>query len=340
MNRHVTRRLLLMIPTLLGVTLLVFMLVALSPGGLDAAVREATSSGDAWQREREREYLAQRYGLDDPAIVRYARWLHRLSPVRIEADGVALAAPDLGYSFARSRPVAQVLGEALPATVALNVLSLIVVYVVSVPLGILAALRRGSWVDALTRSGTLALWSLPVVVLAVAMQNLFSGAGLGWLPASGMRSPDAEGLPIVSRWLDAGRHMVLPVACLSAGSLALLSRLTRASVLENLLADHVRTARAKGLSNSAVIARHVLRNSLLPQITYFAGVLPTLLSGSIVVERVFNLPGMGGLMLEAIDQRDHEVLMAVTLMISLVGVLSLLAADLAAAAVDPRVRPA
>lgn len=340
MIEHVTRRLLLTIPTLIGITLLVFMLVALSPGGLDAALREATSVGDAAQRSAERAYLARRYGLDDHPLVQYARWLHRLSPIRMEAGGtITLAAPDLGISFARSRPVAQVIAAALPTTILLNVLSLLLVYAVAIPMGIAAALRRGTWIDSFSRAVTIALWSAPVIVVAVGLQGFFGRSGLAWFPTSGSHSPESRDLPLLAYILDSMRHLALPVICLSTGALAVLSRHTRAAVLENLLADHVRAARAKGLEESSVIARHVLRNSLLTQITHLATVLPTLISGSLVVESVFNLPGMGTLMLEAIDQRDREVLMGIVLLIGIANVLALLAADVLAMLADPRVRP-
>jgi peptide/nickel transport system permease protein len=170
----------------------------------------------------------------------------------------------------------------------------------------------------------------------VLLQGLFARIGLAWLPPTGLQGPDARDLPLFEYVIDGVRHLVLPVVSLSYGSLALLSRQTRAAVLENLSADHVRTARAKGMPEGAVFLRHVVRNSLLPQITVLAAVLPTMLSGSIVVERVFNLPGMGTLLLESIDSRDREVLMACVLIVSVVNVTALLAADLLYAAADPR----
>jgi ABC-type dipeptide/oligopeptide/nickel transport system permease component len=322
----------------IGITFLVFMLIALSPGGLSAGVEAAAGSGDAAQRSAERAYLHSRYGLDDPVLLQYARWLGRISPVRFDGQsGVSIGRPDLGVSFARSRPVADILAEALPTTLLLNLLSLIVVYAVALPTGMLAAMKRGTWTDAIVRAALIALWSAPVVAGAVLLQGLFSRSGLGWFPATGLHAPDARDLPFLAYIADGVRHLVLPVICLSYGSLALLSRQTRAAVLENLGADHVRTARAKGLPGRDVFARHVVRNSLLPQITMLAAVLPTMLSGSIVVERVFNLPGMGTLLLDSIDSRDREVLMACVLIVSLVNVVALLLADVLYAAADPRV---
>jgi ABC-type dipeptide/oligopeptide/nickel transport system permease component len=327
-----------MIPTAIGITFLVFMLIALSPGGLSGGIESVAGSGDAAQRSAERAYLQSRYGLDDPVLVQYARWLGRLSPVRVEDGGVLIGWPDLGVSFARSRPVGEIIAQALPTTLLLNLLSLIVVYGVAVPTGMLAAVKRGTLVDSLIRAALIALWSAPVVAIAVLLQGLFARGGLSWLPPTGLHGPDARDLPFFEYVIDGVRHLVLPVVCLSYGSLALLSRQTRAAVLENLSADHVRTARAKGLPERAVFSRHVVRNSLLPQITMLAAVLPTMLSGSIIVERVFNLPGMGTLLLDSIDSRDREVLMACVLIVSLVNVIALLIADVLYAAADPRVR--
>ncbi len=339
MTAYITRRLLLLLPTMIGITFLVFMLIALSPGGLTGAIDHATASGDASQRTAERNYLNTRYGLDDPLPLQYLRWLNRISPVRLGGPaGISIAAPDLGTSFARSRPVADVLADALPTTLLLNLLSLIVVYAVALPLGIFSAAKTRTWIDAVIRAILIALWSAPVVVAAVMLQGLFGRAGLAWFPASGLHGPDARELPFFAYILDGVRHLVLPVICLSYGSLALLSRQTRAAILENLAADHVRTARAKGLDESQVFLRHVVRNSLLPQITMLAGVLPAMLSGSIIVERVFNLPGMGSLLLESIDLRDREVLMASVLIVSLVNIVALLIADVLYAVADPRVR--
>lgn len=337
MTSYLPRRLLLIIPTVIGITFLVFMLIALSPGGVDGGLAHSTGSGEAAQRAAEREYLRERYGLDRPLIVQYLHWLNRISPVRFGGDQpVTLAAPELGRSFARSRPVADLIASALPTTLLLNALSLIVVYVIAVPLGVLAAVRRG-WIDGLLRLVLIALWSTPVVVLAVVLQGVLARPGLGWLPATGLHSPDASGLPFLQYLIDAAKHLILPVACLSCGSLALLARQTRAAVLENMNADHVRAARARGLPPAAVFTRHVFRNSLLPQITLLASVFPAMLSGSIVVESIFNLPGMGTLMLESIDLRDREVLMAVVLLISLVNIAAMLLADLLYAAADPRI---
>lgn len=337
MTAYLIRRILLLVPTVLGITFLVFMLIALSPGGLSGA---AVHSGDADRQAVERAYFRQRFGLDDPLLLQYGRWLARLSPIRRDDTGLTLDWPDLGTSFARSRPVSSLLAEALPATLLLNILSLGVVYAVAVPTGMIAAIRRGTWVDSLIRAALVALWSAPVIAVAVALQGAFARGGLGWFPTSGLHSPDARDLPFIDSIIDGVRHLALPVACLSYGSLAFLSRQTRAAVLENIHADHVRAARAKGLPERDLFWRHVARNSLLPQITMLAGVLPATLSGSLIVERVFNLPGMGTLMLDSIDLRDREVLMAVVLIVSIVNVVALLFADLLYAAADPRARRA
>lgn len=336
---YLARRLLLAVPTVIGVTFLVFMLVALSPGGLTGAVIADPASGDAEARLAHQRALEQRYGLGDPLLVQYGRWLHRVSPIRFGGDrALRLAPPDLGQSIVQARPVADLVAEALPVTLMLNALALAVTLTIALPTGIIAARRRGTWIDAALRALLVTLWSVPVVAAAAALYGVFaSPAGLAWLPPSGLHRPDADALPFFAYLLDSVRHLVLPVACLSYGSLALLSRHTRSAVLEHMNADHVRAARATGLSEPALFARHVLRNSLLPLITLLSAIVPTLLSGSIIVERVFNIPGMGLLLLDAVDRRDREVLMACVLVAALVTILSMLIADVLYATADPRV---
>jgi peptide/nickel transport system permease protein len=255
--------------------------------------------------------------------------------------------PDLGVSVS-GRRVTSLVADALPVTLLLNLVAFPIIYLVAIPCGVLAAARKGSWLDVGLGGVFVALWSIPTVWASVlAIGYLASPQYLGWFPASGLNDRSADSFTFLPRWgdgafergylLDLGWHLCLPVACLVYGGFAVLSRQTRAAMLENLSADYVRTARAKGVPRGAVLLRHVGRNSLLPLITMFAGLFPALLGGSVVVERVFSIPGMGTLMLTAISERDREVILAVTLMIALVSMLALLLADILYAAADPRV---
>ncbi|MBL8757912.1 MAG: ABC transporter permease [Phycisphaerae bacterium] len=262
---------------------------------------------------------------------------------------VSVASPDLGVAFSKNRPVSALMAEALPVTLLLNLLALPFIYLVAIPGGALAAARAGTWVDGALGGLFVALWSVPAVwagVLAVGF--LASERHLGLFPASGLHAAGADAMaflpgPGVDGGWEAGYlldllwHVCLPVACLAYGGFAVLSKQTRAAMLETMGRDHVRTARAKGLGPREVLLRHVLRNSLLPLITMFVSVFPAMLSGSVVIERVFSVPGMGSLMIDAIQMRDREVLLAGVLMVGGVNVLALLLADVLYAAADPRV---
>lgn len=518
MTTYIIRRLLLMIPTLIGMTLLIFMLVAMSPGGVGAALQSGAGGGqmDSGSVAQQRAYLEDRYGLDAPYVVQYFKWLGRVSPVKFgareqftpsgerfspprevkepplwewfadelptaefadavvvpgeaelqtqmyrrssadyaqvraaylgsrtrfeiamgdiakaldredatkdrgeikpgpasrmgrdafeQADellwaaaeeraaevmrdykrlldatarsqaifdakmfrragvpiipgAVSLAAPDLGMSFAKSRPVSSLIAEALPVTLMLNLIAVPIIYIVAIPSGVLAASRQGSLIDVGLGAFYVALWSIPIVwagVLAVGF--LASKEFLGWFPVTGLHSSEAESMAMLpqtievigpdglpkSVWqrgfiLDTLWHLVLPVACLVYTGFAVLSKQTRAAMLENFNADYVRTAKAKGVSRKDVVFRHVFRNSLLPVITMFVSIFPAMLGGSVVIESIFSVQGMGHLIIEAITLRDRELLMANALIVGLVNMLALLLADILYAMADPRI---
>lgn len=353
MINYIIRRLLLMVPTLLGITAVVFFVMAMSPGGIGGA--ELDAQGQMTSGEREvREYYEQRYGLDKPAWVQYVRWLNMISPVGFEVqdDGglgaFGLKAPDLGTSFSRHRPVTTLILEALPITLLLNALSIPVVYTIGILSGIITARYRGQLIDVTTGGFFLALWSVPVIWAGVMLIGLLANQQYMQLfPTSGLHDMRADVMPFLPAWNDAGFqrgwlldtlwHLVLPVVCLSYTGFAFLSKLARGSLLENLNADFVRTARAKGVSERDVLFRHAFRNSLLALITVAAGILPAMLGGSIIVETIFSLPGMGRLGVDAVWERDRELLLGVTLIIGLVGLLSELIRDICYAIADPRV---
>lgn len=523
MTTYILRRLLFMIPTLLGITFLVFMLIAKSPGGIGAGLALGGGEGaDAGQqRAIQQAYLEDRYGLNDPVLSQYTRWLGKVSPVKfgvpnqsdeqrqiveppkrldppqffgryyaedvtlpeqisvkrvpngpsavdeatlkqrrdayraaqndytntragyiaaterlkialenygiekdlarrmvvdnklntgafrgheldrdselgarvveaglvaVEAFGKAaasrnklaeayaqrpfedaiyragpvplgipglvyLAPPDLGRSFSKSQPVAKLIAEALPVTLLLNCIAFPIIYLIAVPSGMLAATKRGSLFD--TASGALfvALWSIPVVwagVLAVgylANRNYFLGDYA--FPTAGLHSSDASNMLYLPSFqdgsfqrgylLDTLWHLALPVACLVYTGFAILSKQTRAAMLDNFNADYVRTAKAKGVAHHDIVLRHVFRNSLLPLITMFASIFPAMLAGSVVIEQIFSIPGMGRLVLGAINERDRDLLLANVLMIGAVNLFALLLADILYAFADPRI---
>jgi ABC-type dipeptide/oligopeptide/nickel transport system permease component len=259
-----------------------------------------------------------------------------------------LDTPDLGIAYSRSQPVAQLIGMALPVTLLLNFIAFPIIYLIAIPTGMLAAARRGSWFDVGSGALFVALWSIPTVWAGVlAIGFLASPQYLGAFPVSGLHDKAADGWAFLPSWaggsfergwlLDLLWHVALPVACLVYGGFAILAKQTRAAMLDNFNAEYVRTAKAKGVARRDVVLRHVFRNSLLPIITMFVTVFPALLAGSVVVERIFTVPGMGSLILDAINQRDRELILANTFMIACVNLLALLLADVLYAAADPRV---
>ncbi len=318
----VARRLLLMIPTLFGITLVTFVVLQLAPGDPFGGAPGDPGGAEAFEARR----AAQ--GLDQPLPQQYAQWVRRVVTL------------DFGRSWQDGRPVRERITEALPRTLLLSALAMLCAWLVAVPLGAWAAVRHGTARERAVMIGLFLLHALPAFWVALMLLlYLAGGRGLSLFPLQGLSSPDevAQGWSVGRRALDVAWHLVLPVAVLSYGALAWLTRYTKTALLEVIRQDFVRTARAKGLPEGRVIVRHALRNGLLPLITVFGLMLPQLLGGSVIVERVFGIPGMGLLVFEAILHRDHPVVLGVTTLAALITLAAMLVADLLYALVDPRV---
>ncbi|MEM9419450.1 MAG: ABC transporter permease [Planctomycetota bacterium] len=357
MLSYLIRRLLLMIPTLIGVTAVVFFTMALSPGGVGGSEAAAGGELEGKSQQAQLEYINERYGLNEPLLVQYGRWLNRVSPVGFESGQAGkvewgsprlLKWPDLGESMSKRRPVTDLYREALPVTLLLNVLTSPITFLLSIIAGIQMARRRGGPVDLGLGTTFLGLWSMPQIWVGVLLIGyLASNQYLQWFPTGGLSSTRAGEWPFLPSWidgefnrgwlLDRAWHLVLPVICLAYADFAFLSKLMRSSVLENLSADFVRTARAKGLREKVVLYQHVFRNSLLPLITVSAGVIPALIGGSVIIEQIFSIPGMGKLTIDGIFARDRELVLAGALVSGVLGLVFILIADLAYAVADPRV---
>ncbi len=457
MLSYILRRLLLMIPTLLGITIVVFATMALSPGGITAQSLVDGFGMNPQEKAALEAYFNQRYGLDKPAPVQYLRWLNNVYPIGFEVDSQGhlgtfslTKGSDLGESFRYGRPVSQILAERVPITLLLNVLTLPLIYLISIMVGVHAASDRGGRFDVSSSVVMLALWSVPTMLTGVLLIGFFaSNQYWHWFPTSGLSSRVAQDMPFMPHWsslwdvailllamlagfvgalllarwqrplaralvaaaagvvlawgmlralpggatpaaglilslllgatayalaksdyrllrlgmfgfaglclggiagaalgqgefvrgflLDRLWHLILPVICLAYGSFAFLARLTRSAVLENLQADYARTARAKGVPQRQVLWSHVFRNSLLPLITVFASLLPGLLAGSVIVESIFSIDGMGKLAVEAVKGRDRELVLSITLISGILTLLGYLLADLLYAMADPRV---
>jgi len=356
MLTYLIRRMLLMIPTVIGVTAASFFIIALSPGGLGGALL----SPDAQLRPEERKvimaYYNERYGLDKPVIVQYLRWLNRVSPISLKGRdqgfprglSFGFKAPDLGESWQRHRPVSDLILEAMPVTLLLEFISLPVIYSIAIGTGVRAARSRGKLADVGLGTILIGLYSLPEIWIGVLMIGFLTNRQIIHLfPSNGLHDITADAMPFLPSFgpdgfergwlLDTAWHLVLPVLCLSYTSFAFISRLMRGAMLETLGADFIRTARAKGLAERFVVYRHAFRNSLMPLITVAAYILPGILSGAVIIETIFGVPGMGRLSVEAAQQTDRELMMALSLIFGLVLMLSFLIADIAYAIADPRV---
>lgn len=483
MLTYIIRRLLLMIPTLIGVTMLVFFIMANAPGGFQSALEDGNqTSGDEARRLKQR--ITNRYALDKPTHVQYLRWLNQVSPIgfrmtadykwgedeeelvhetlktrdyirgkqdrdgraklvlsiaaysgqspsevidtidaaaaqpvpakklsakqgqsayegpsvelfnlidaqpigedefweklaeteseqgeeravgdllreldlsatgksRVQFDALKFWSPDLGTDQ-NNRKVGDLILERLPITLVLNLITIPLIYIISIIAGVLAARRRGGFFDVSSGVIMLGLYSIPVMLTGTLMIAYLASAEypmFQWFPASGEHDLNADSWPFLPYTDDNGElrrgwlfdhlwHLVLPVICLTYTGFAFLTKVMRGSVLETVSADFVRTARAKGVSEQHILFRHVLRNSLLPLITMAAAILPGLFVGSFIVEYIFSIQGMGLLTIEAAKNADVNIIMATTLVGSILSLSSLLLRDICYAVADPRV---
>jgi peptide/nickel transport system permease protein len=315
------RRLLAAIPIVLGVCTLVFLVVHLAPGDPAAVFWSPDADPDAVRLMR------ANLGLDDPLPLQYARWLR------------SFLTGDFGYSFGQKRPVAAVIRDALPNTLLLSLVAMALIFTLGVFVGVVSARKPYSFVDHAATTLSFLFYSMPSFWFALMLLLVFHYY-LRWFPADQMRSMDHvyEGLSFFGKAVDRARHLVLPAVALGLGSMAGVARYTRSSVLEVLRMDFVRTARAKGLPEHAVLRRHVLPNALLAVITLLGLYLPILFSGAVLVETIFGWPGMGRVTVNAIFQRDYPLILANTFVIALLVIVGNLLADIAYSMVDPRVR--
>jgi ABC-type dipeptide/oligopeptide/nickel transport system permease component len=356
MTSYILRRLLLLLPTLLGITIVTFAVMALSPGGVRSAVQAQEGALDPRARAAMTKFLEHKYGLDKPLPIQYLLWLNKVSPFGKKDRAVGWPAgshvgfkpSDLGDSIITRRPVLDMIEESLPTTLLLFAIMLPITLGVSIWSGIAAANRRGGLADVGGGTLMLSLWSIPQIWAGVLLIGFLANKQfLHWFPASGLhdlRADEFNFFPTMETdgfhrgWLlDTAWHLILPIICLGYGYFAFTSKLTRGAMLENISADFVRTARAKGLSRRVILYRHVLRNSLLPLITHVAILFPSILGGALIVETIFDIPGMGRLGIDAVTQKDPEMVLSVTLVASLLGLISFLLGDIAYAIADPRV---
>jgi len=336
MASYLAQRLALLLPTFVGITLIGFFVMRLAPGDpaeLRAAggLKGAAGAGISLEkRDVANEALAQwraQYGLDRPLHVQYAIWLKNLFTL------------DFGESFKDNQPVWNKIRERLPVTIKLNLLSILLVYVIAIPLGIYSATRPYSLGDHATTLAAFVLFAVPLVWAAtMSIVFLCGGDFLYLFPPGGLNSLDySPEWPVWERIVDQTWHLFLPVVLLSYGDFAGLSRYMRSSMLEVLRQDFVQVARAKGLAERVVLLKHSLRNSLIPLVTILASILPGLIGGSIIVETVFSIPGLGQLGYESVLARDYPTAMALLIVSALLTQVGILVSDLLLSVVDPRI---
>ena len=323
MGRWLIKRLGSLLLTFWGITVIAFVIIHLAPGEPISPMADFNPKFTPEMRQR----LRAQYGLDQPLHVQYLRWMKGLLTL------------DLGRSFAPDRrPVWEKIKERLPITLLINVLSMLIIFVVAVPLGVASAVREGSLFDRITTVFVFIGYALPGFWLALLLMMLL---GIKWhlLPISGLHSlMGYEQMSLGEKILDWAKHLILPLFVSAFGGLAGLSRFMRSSMIEALRQDYIVTARAKGLPERVVVYKHALRNALLPVITILGLSIPGLVGGSVIFESIFSIPGVGQLMWQAVMARDYPVIMGNLVIVSVLTLLGNLLADICYALADPRIR--
>jgi len=329
MRQYILKRLLLILPTLLGITLVTFVIIQLAPGNPATLKIQMTRQGGVTDQAVAQAIVEQTrklYGLDKPLLVRYGIWLKQIATL------------NFGNSYKDHRPVMEKIWEAMPITLQISLLSIFLSYLIAIPMGVYSAVKQDSAVDRVSTVALFVLYSLPNFwVATLLIVYLGGGDYLDLFPIDGANSFDADQWPFW-RWLsDRIWHLVLPVACLTYGGLASLSRYMRAGMIEVIRQDYILTARAKGLSEKIVVFKHAFRNSVIPIVTFLAFLLPAMIGGSVIVESIFSIPGMGKLGFEAVLSRDYPVIMAIATISALLTLVGILLSDILYVLVDPRI---
>ncbi|MCF7839009.1 MAG: ABC transporter permease subunit [Candidatus Marinimicrobia bacterium] len=340
-SAYFIRRLLLIVPTLLGITLACFSLTQFIPGGpveqaimrmrgLGAGEGAAPAQAGETLAPEYRRQLEVHFGFDQPFHRRYVRWLVR--------DRLGLRMPS--YRFP-NRTAWELIRSRLPVSLVFGFTGFLLSYLVCIPLGIAKALRHGSRFDLVTSLWVLMGYATPVIALGMVLKMLLTGGldgSLDWFPVGGFVSDHFATLSWTGKVRDLARHMFLPLICYVAGNFAVLTLLMKNSLMEQIGRDYVRTVLARGATPRRAIWGHALRNALIPVATGFGGILTILFAGSILIEQIFEIPGMGRLGLESIVGRDYPVFMAILALTSLFGLLGNVLSDLCYVLIDPRIR--
>ena len=323
MIRYIARRLVFGLITLWGITVITFAVIQLAPG--DPAELQLASMSDGRVSEEAYERLRAYYNLDKPVVVQYLLWVGRL------------LRGDFGRSFHDGVRVIDKVGDAIWPTLSVALLATLLTYIIALPVGIFSAMRQGRPFDRISGVLFYILYAIPSYVIGMLL-ILYIGVNLDLLPFRGMHSDNFEELSALDRMIDGARHYVMITLSFALGNLAYYSRFTRQNLLEVVRQDYIRTARAKGLSETTVVFKHAFLNSLIPLITLLSLTLPFVLSGSVILETMFSWPGLGRLFFDSVLRRDYPTLMALSFFTAILVLSITLLTDLAYGLVDPRVK--
>ncbi len=321
-----------MIPTLFGITLVCFVIINLAPGSpIEQKISELRFSGQSGGEQtgvsqEVIEALKKQYGFDKPILVRYGIWLKNIVTL------------DFGESFTYETPVLELIISKLPVSLQFGIASLILIYLISIPLGIAKAVREGEKFDTYSSIVLMVMYSIPPLILGVLLRVYFAGGQfLDLFPLGDLYSDNYYDLTLTGKILDRLHHFVLPLTCYVVNGFTVMTLLMKNSLLEEVKLDYVRTARAKGLDERTVIYKHALRNALIPILTGLGGFLTVFFAGSIIIEQVFNLDGMGLLSYRSVLARDYNVIMALIFIQAVLAMVGRLISDMTYVLVDPRI---
>ncbi len=330
MRNYLLKRILFFFFTLWGITFVSFLMLQLAPGSpLEMKLMKDKSGGlgdKSALTEELREELKKQYHLDKPILIRYALWMK---------DVVRL---DFGTSFVDHRPVIDKIDERLPVSLIFGISSVLIALLVGIPLGLLSGAFHKSIFDRGIAFIVVAQYSLPTYVVGILLLTFFGGGDfLDWFPIYGIQSDHYETLSWMGKILDRAHHFILPCFCYCLGSLAFITQQQRASILDAISQDYIRTARAKGLSEPLVFLKHAFRNSLIPIITIVGAMIPSVLGGGVIIETLFSIPGLGLLAFESLLQRDYPTIMANFTISAFLSLLGIFLSDILYVLVDPRI---
>lgn len=340
MFKYIVRRIFLIIPTIIGITLFSFLIINLAPGSpIDQKIQQMKfgggnlSTGEGGGVDSQYgvsqeviEALKKQYGFDKPVHIRYFIWIKNIIKL------------DFGESFTYEEPVIDVIVDRFPVSLQFGIISFILVYLISIPLGVLKAVRLGSFFDTATSFILFVTYSIPPLMIGILLLVFFSGGSfLEWFPLGDLYSDNYDEMNFFEKIIDRVHHFILPTICYLINSFATLTILTKNSLLEEIKLDYVRTARAKGLEENSVVFKHALRNALIPVVTGLGSFLGVFFAGSIIIESLFNLDGIGLLSYKALLDRDYNLVMALLFLTSLIMLTGRLISDILYVVVDPRI---